>query len=38
MDMLKTSDIKILLAPEHYSHCRTAVGIDWRGVTKEAQY
>ena len=29
---------EILLALEHYSYRRTAVGIDWRGVTKDGKY
>lgn len=29
---------EMLLALQHYSYRRTAVGIDWRGVTKDGKY
>jgi hypothetical protein len=29
---------EMLLALDHYSYRRTAVGIDWRGVTKDGKY
>ena len=29
---------EILLSLDHYSYRRTAVGIDWRGVTKDGKY
>ena len=29
---------EMILALEHYSYRRTAVGIDWRGVTKDGKY
>ena len=29
---------EMILALEHYSYRRTAVGIDWRGITKDGKY
>ena len=29
---------EMLLVLDHYSYRRTAVGIDWRGVTKDGKY